>query len=1157
MSVRFVLGRSGSGKSAFMMDEIIGKMKEDPWGRPIFYIVPDQMSFLTEYEFASRTEIRGMVRTQIYSFTRLAWRVLQETGGANRIHIHSTGIAMLIRKIINENREKLKIFRKNADKFGFIRQMENLLTEFKRYLIAPGELADVGGSGDLGQNLLDKLHDLHIIYREFTEVLKNKYTAADDYLTLLSENIKDSEILRDSEVYLDGFYRFTPQEYAVIEQLMKHCARVTVALTLDRPCRDRIPDELDLFRMTGETYGTLYEMAAVNGVPVEDDLVFGETLRFRSPGLKYLEAHFEELPPPPFPEKPDLAIMEAANIRAEVEGVARKIIALARDGGYRFKDMAILLRNSPAYLELIETIFKDYRIPFYIDQKKMMLNHPLIEFIRSVLEIVTRNWPHEAVFRAVKTDFLFPKGANLPALREQMDVLENYCLSHGIQGKRWTEDTPFRYRRYRGIDDFSVQTDEEKELENRLNEWRNMITAPIIRLEKRMRRAANGRELCEALYLFLEDLDVPEKLEMLRKDAESSGELRLSREHEQVWPAVIDLLDQFVEVLGDERMSPEDFAETIDSGLESLRFSTVPPALDQVIVADLELSRLADVKIAFLIGLNDGILPAKFSEEGILSDDDREQLSARGLKNAPTGKERLLDEEFIAYKAFTTPSERLYLSYPIADEEGKALLPSPYIKRMKEMFPKVREIPLKSEPNECPEAEQPDYIVNFDIALFHLTNELERYKRRYPVAPLWWDCYNLIMESGHKEAAKAVLSSLFYENKAKKLSPDTVRDLYGDKLYGSITRMELYNSCPYAHFLTHGLRLEKREIFKLELPDIGQLYHAALKEIGEKVRSMDRTWGSLSLGELEQIVKETVQRLAPKLQHEILFSSNRYQYLKRKFEKILLRSVKVLREHAKASVFEPIGLEIAFGPKGDLPPVRYRLKNGMSLELVGRIDRVDKAETDRGVFLRIIDYKSGTRALDLGEVYYGLALQMLTYLDVLLSYSEMLVGKPAKPAGVFYFRVHNPSVRSGKPLSDEEIEREIFKKYKMAGLALSDPEIIKAMDQTLTSGESQIIAAGIKRDGRLTARSKTADEEEFSVMRQYVRRVFQKTGEAIAEGSVDIAPYKMNGETPCQYCPFHPVCQFDQRLGENRFRVLTPLKQDEAMAFMKREVADQ
>lgn len=1158
MSVQFLIGRAGTGKTTYMIQQIQKKLKDQPIGTPIIYLVPDQMTFLSEYKLITTNELTGMIRSQVFSFTRLAWRVLQETGGISRTHLNSTGISMLIRKILEENKSKLRLFQKTADMQGFVGHLEQILTEFKRYLVKPEELVTAMNTDDRNSMIEQKLQDLEIIYDQFEKEIKHKYIASEDYLALLAEKIPQSSYVKDAIVFIDGFYSFTPQEYMVIEQLMKHSSEVYISLTLDRPYREDIPHELEMFRMTGDCYATLYEMAKQLKIDILEDMVFQNQHRHTEPSLRHLEMNFHHMPVIPYHQPASITVIEAANRRAEIEGIARKIIAMVREGYYRYKDIAILVRDVHSYQDLFETIFYDYKIPYHIDQKRSMLNHPLIELIRSTLEIITGYWRYEPVFRAVKTDLLFPLDQSIDAMRERMDKLENYCLAYGIQGDKWIKKDRWQYRRIRGLDLYQyAQTDEEREMEQEINELRLMISAPILRLSRRLNKASNGRELCEAIFLYLEELEIPAKLERLRHQAENEGRLQKALEHEQVWNAIIDLLDQFVEMLGNENISVKKFSKIIDSGMESLRFNLVPPAIDQVVIADLELSRLSDIKAAFIIGLNDGVLPRKFSDEGILSDQDREWLRSNGIIIAPTSTEKLLDEEFIAYKAFTTPSEKLFLSFPIANEEGKGLLESPYVKKIKEMFPNGTKLEFHHEPNELSAQEQLEYIANDTVALTYLTSQFQLRKRHQPIAEIWWDVYNYLVEKPNlRKKTEKVLSSLFFENKSKKLNEKITKELYGDTIETSVSRMEMFNSCPYSYFLSHGLKLREREIYRLEAPDIGELFHGALKYIGDILRDNRLTWNQLSKKQCEELAHQAVQHLAPMLQNEILLSSNRYHYMKRKLEKIISRASIVLSEHAKASGFVPIGMEIGFGKKQKLPPIQFQLKNGVKMELMGRIDRVDQAEGSRGVYLRVIDYKSSKKDIHLGEVYYGLALQMLTYLDVLITHSEKFIGKEAIPAGALYFHVHNPIIKSKKILTVEEIEEEIMKMFKMNGLLLSDTEVIKLMDQQLESGQSKIISAGIKKDGQLTATSKVASEDEFKFIRKYIRKVFTEKGNEIMEGKTDIAPYKLNNQTPCKFCSFKSICKFDPTLTENNYRLLPSLNRNSALEFIRKEVEE-
>ncbi|MBA4538727.1 helicase-exonuclease AddAB subunit AddB [Bacillus aquiflavi] len=1159
MSVRFIIGRSGTGKTANCLNEIRTSLLRSPDGSPIIYLVPDQMTFLSEYNLMTTPHLGGMIRAQVYSFSRLAWRILQDTGGGSRYHLNNIGVNMLIRKIIEEKKDELKLFQLAADKNGFIEQMEQILTEFKQYCIRPEELTDQHRLlSEENKGLQDKLHDLELIYRYFEQALFGKYVDSEDYFRLMAEKIAQSDYLKNAEIFIDGFHSFTPQEYMVITQLMKHCQRVSIALTVDQPYIHFGPDELSLFRMTGETFQTLYNIAQSEGIKIEKNNLLYEQKRWRDPSLIHLESYFDSRPAIPFQKKARIHLYEAANRRAEIEGVARKINKLIRSKGYRYRDIAILMRNGNDYFDIIETIFNDYGIPIFIDQKRTMLNHPLIELIRSTLDIINSNWSYESVFRAVKTELLFPKNENNQQIREKFDRLENYVLAYGIQGEKWTKRDRWIYRRFYGIEfENNVQTDQEKLVELELNELRLLITAPILRLARRLKRAKNGRLLSEAIFLYLEELDIPEKLEKWKLEAEQAGKLVKSREHDQAWNGMIELLDQFVELFGNEKLSLKQFSVIFEAGIESLRFSLVPPAIDQVLVADLEKSRLSDVKAAFIIGLNEGVLPAKMIDEGIVADDDREILQQKGLTIAPTSKTKLLDESFIAYKAFTTPSDELYLTYPIANEEGKALLPSFYIKRINDLFPAVEKGLFAIDPAPLPELDQLEYAANENMTLSYLTAQLQLKKRNYPIYDFWWDVYNYYLKSNSwSQLAKKVLASLFYENKSKQLSSETTRQLYGETIEASVSRMELFHSCPFSHFVKHGLKLRKRQVYRLEAPDIGELFHAALKYIADTIMKQNVSWSSLTKQQCRALARQAIDNIAPKLQNEILLSSNRHHYIKRKLENVLSRTSLVLSEHAKASGFSPVGVEVGFGPKGPLPPLEFRLKNDTKMNLVGRIDRIDKAEAQTGVFLRIVDYKSSIKDLNLTEVYYGLALQMLTYLDIIVTHANTLIGMDAMPAGVLYFHVHNPMIQAKKMLTIDELEQEIYKQFKMKGLMLADQNVIRLMDKSLDSGESKIVSAGIKKDGTLSKRSKVANSEQLNHLRHYVRNSYLKTGNEIMAGKIDISPYKLKNKTPCTFCSFKTVCHFDQTIEQNDYRILVPQKDEDIIEFIRREVAE-
>lgn len=1156
MSLRFIIGRAGSGKSKTILHEIQTEMQTSPQGASILYLVPEQMTFQAQQ--ALHRTVRSSIRAQVFSFSRLAWRVLQEVGGSSRLHIDGAGVNMLLRKIVEGRKDELTIFHKAADQNGFFDQLSAMIAEWKRHNVTPSDIYLLSQELDTGEQplLANKLHDLQLLYEDFERALVGKYLDAEDYIQLLIEKVPQSNYVKDAMVYVDGFHTFLPQELDVLKQLMRSGCHVTVALTLDEEKEQK--DELNLFYRTWHTYNRLLRAAKEVGVRVEAPVKLTRQERFQtSRSLAHIEKNYDVRPYPYFGEKPDVTLVAATNRRAEVETIAREMRQLVRKG-YRYRDIAVIARNGESYYDIIQTMFQDYNIPYFIDKKRSMLHHPLIELIRSVFDVINGNWRYDAIFRCVKTELLYPLHFDTETIRQEIDEFENYCLAYGVQGSRWTSTERWTYRRYRSLDGTSTgQTDRDKEMEEKINRVRDWIAKPIIALKNRLKRSKSVLAMCEALYLFLEELQVPKKLEELRKKEEEKGQLLFAKDHEQVWDEVIHLLDTFVEMLGNEKLSLDLFTHVLSTGLESLQFANIPPSLDQVLIANMDTSRVTNISALFFIGVNEGVVPAVPSDEGVLSDEEREMLLLNGMEMASTSRQSLLEEQFLIYETLTKPSRMLFISCPFADEEGKTLLASSLFKKIRGMLPLVQEVFATNDVNDVSKEEQLSFVETPAVTLTYVTQQLQTWKRYQYESDLsfWWDVYNFyVTNDAWRARSKRVLSSLFYQNEARKLGQTVSKELYGDEMTGSVSRMELFQRCSYAHFIQYGLGLRERDIYKIEAPDIGELFHAALKNIAEQLLSHKRSWGDLTKKECEHLADESIETLAPLLQKEILLSSNRHQYLKRKLQHIVYRASVVLSEHERASGFVPVGLEVPFGMgQAALPPVKLQLKNGVNMNIVGRIDRVDRAEGENGTFLRIIDYKSSNKVLDMTEVYYGLSLQMLTYLDVVIENAKQWVrnGNQVVPAGVLYFHIHNPIIDVKANLSEEDIESEIVKQFKMKGLMLADTKVMHVMDKTLETGMSHIVSAGLKKDGSFYSNSSVASEQEFDVLKKHVHRTFETIGNNITNGKIDIAPYKMNKKTACTFCKFRSICQFDESITD--YRLLAPLKSKEALEKMGEE----
>lgn len=1167
MTVNFIIGRSGSGKTTTIWERVSSRLKAEPLGAPIIILVPEQGSFGAERGLLAAGGVKGSLRAQTLSFSRLAYRVKQETGGSASLPISEEGKKMLIYKIISKRKEELKLFGASSDRPGFVERLSSLHTELKRCCLGAGDLEEqIGRMRDatLGSPILaGKLDDLHLVFSELDQEMSQLYIDEEDRLAELAEHIADSAYIRGAEIWVDGFHGFSNQEFIVLRELMQYADTMTIALTLDRIHPPGVaPHELELFHPAAVTYIKLRGIAEEMGLTVWDELLAPPVLpRFKdAPVLAHLERGLQRRHPwtgPAEQVKEAISIRAGASRRTEVEGVLREMQALARESGAKYGEMAVFMRNMADYEPLIAPLFQDFGVPFFLDQKQSELHHPLVEFIRSALDVVRRRWRYEDVFRCVKTELLLPLDGNIT--RADMDELENYVLACGIHGYRWTDG-----RSWKGIPRLSLEGSEavDEAMLSRMEACRSAITGPLQAFEQRIKASRSGLELCRAVYLLLEDTEAARKLEGMGAESLKQGRPEAAREHSQLWGAVLGLLDQIAEMMGKERIDFSLFAGVLETGLAELKMGLVPPALDQVLVGTMDRTRVSGVKYAFLLGFNEGVVPAQFKEDGILSEGERLMLEKSGMELAPGSSRKLLDERFLIYNALTTASKKLWISYAVADDEGKALLPSEVIRQLQGMFAQQLDEQFLSgfpQSGNDDDAVHMDFIGHPEQTLRMLLLQLRQWRQGAEIPGMWWEVYNwFAAEQGADKPAdeqaaeyrhadlsmklklERLLGSLFYRNEGIRLKKETSLRLYGGStLRGSVSRMERFVACSFSHFASYGLRLKERQLYKLQAPDIGQLFHAALSEMAKRLQEQGRSWGSMTAEECRREAGATVDKLSPLLQGEILMSSKRYGYISRKLKNIVGRASVILGEHSRRGSFEPVGLELDFGPGQELPPLRITLPNGCVMEVVGRIDRVDKAEGEQGILLRVIDYKSSQKDLKLHEVYYGLSLQMLTYLDVLLTYSEQWLGQEALPAGALYFHVHDPLLTSANGMNREQAEQELMKRFKMKGLLTADREVVSLMDTTLDKGYSSIVPVALKSDGNFYSSASVATPEQWGQLRSSVRSTISEIGTSITEGDVTIQPYRIQQETACTFCSFRPVCQFDEAVEGNSYNILS------------------
>jgi len=1193
LGFRFVFGRAGSGKSTLCLEEIRSELRLRPWGAPLILLVPEQATYQMEVTLANTPDLGGSLRAQVLSFRRLGWRVFSETGGGQKVLIGAIGKRMLLRRILLKHRLHLKAFARSATRPGMADLLAQAIGEFKTYRIAPDNLRNAKNTNGI---LFDKLQDLALIYEEFQAALGQEIHDPDDELSILAEKIPYAPLIQGAKVWVDGFTGFTPQELEVLKIILSFAKEVVITSPLDPALlanerqQEAGPFKVgeELFAGPWHTYQELQRIVVESGAMLHPSTLLEKAKRYKHPWLGHLEKFFSTYPTvvygegltpglmpdinellvePDRPLQAGIQILSAVNRRAEVEGVARELRRLARDEGLCWNEMAIMSRDLTGYHELITQILMSYEVPHFLDHKRSVLHHPLIELLQSTTEVAESHWAYEPLLRCLKTDFF-------PLHRDAVDRLENYVLEHGIHGEGWNRNVAWRYHRQWSLGQNEEQRATELKVQDELNSARSIVydlMAPFIQrvLPQSKGEPLTVREVTEALYAFLERLNVPATLKKWSQKAGEEGELSEARLHEQIWEAVIQVLDEIVAGLGDECLELEEYALILSSGLEAIELGLIPPGLDQVLVGSLDRSRNPEVRVLFLLGANEGLLPARPVSDGVLDEEERNQLEKAGIALAPKGKAQMFEEQFFIYTALTRATEKLIVCYPLTDEEGKGLVVSSVVIRLKHLFPTLAESFLGNQ-------EDIDRLSQADYALQAYAEQLRRQRQGTPLSPLWeatekW----LIEDPKHQSQVRRLQASLLAQNQEERIQRPLARRLYGKRLKASVSRLEQFAKCPFGHYARYGLKLRERTTYQLSSPDMGEFFHTLLHDFAIQLQERGLDWGKLTKEESWALVSELADQIAPSLQHEILLSSARYRYLTHKLKRTVHHAVRVLGEHARRGVFIPIQLEVGFGPNEALPGVEISLTEEDSLLLCGQIDRVDAAFLDGRVYLRILDYKSRELSLALDSIYYGLNLQLLTYLDVALQGAEVLLNTtsalpslgdissenlcvesaaetdnvfPRKiPAGFLYFPVLEPQLEEKIPLSSEELEQRRVKAVKVSGYLLANPRVLEAMDSSFSTGQSDLLGLKLKKDGAFTKGASVLSEEEFTLLSSYLHRWFRQTGEEILDGTISLSPYRRGKSTGCQYCSYKPVCHFDPYLPENRYRDLPALKQEEVL----------
>lgn len=1138
--LRFILGASGSGKSEILFCELIGKAMENP-DKNYIIVVPEQFTLETQKKAVTMHKCGAVANIDIVSFNRLSFRVFEELGISNPDILDDTGKSLILRKVIASESRNLNIYKDKVHMHGFVEEMKSVISELYMYGIGLEKYKEIKEQVKGNRLVTEKLNDIEVIYQGFHQYIQDKYITKEELLDRFCQVVPDSKIIRESELYFDGFTGFTPVQNRLIRLFLQYSKGITVTVTTGQETIEEIKagikqgvipvSEEEVFKMSKETiniilklYIEVFGKERLEAVWKHSVFISTEmTRRFQdNPVLEFLEKNLFRGNGKKQKNNGQLQILKFDNPRSEVEYITDYIAYQVR-GGMRYRDFAIISGDMDGYGKILSDALLIRDIPFFMDNKRSLILNPGVTFLRSILEVIDSDFSYESVFKFLKS------GIEVLDI-DLVDILENYVIACGIRGHKRYFNT-FQAKRRR-------MSEEEYIRINEIREQFKDITKDIYEAfkgkDKKEAKRLTVREMTEQLYYFIERFHLAQRLKEMEEAFTEEGELSLGKEYGQTFAYIIDLFDKIVSLLGEEEISLKEYREILEAGFEEIKVGVIPLGMDQVIVGDIERTRLNDVKILMVLGANDGVIPKHSKKSSLLSQSDRNYLKKKEIELSPTIRETIFIQKFYLYLNLTKPSKKLLLSFAESGMDGSALRPSYLIGEIERLYDRI------DKKEETEGFENYLKLSSKAFALKYLSEHLNRNKIGQ-MDDFIKELYSYFYQNKeYADILAKVREGIFFDNNPTSLSRKVAEQLAGNGMVKSVSRLEKYAACAYAHFMSYGLNLVEREKYQVSIADMGTLYHRCIELFSGEMTRQGYDFRTISEDERSRLVDACVEKITENYGNTVLKSTKRNEYLIRKIRTVCKKTVWAMCEHVKRGNFQPEDFEFAFRE--------------------GRIDRLDTYEEDGKLYVKIIDYKSGNKKFDMSDVFNGLQLQLVYYMGEALKIKEgLLEGKEVIPAGTFYFHIKSPYIECNEKIEDEELKELLLKEYKMSGLVNDMRKPAIAMDNILENekAESKIIPLKSKDLGSAVTAS-GLNGTNFRKMIVKVEKMMDGFTEEILEGKIDKNPYKKAGISPCSYCSYKSICNFDDREFQNSYKKLVKVsKAEQVIKELEKEEANE
>lgn len=1128
MALRYITGRSGQGKTEYLVKEVIRRSIEIS-EKQYYVIVPEQFSLEMQRKIVKMHPRHGFFNIDVLSFHRLSYRIFAECNYQPKEILEDLGVSMMLRKILSEEEGDFLYFKKSMKKPGFIDELKSMLMEFIGYGVSWKQVEEV--TKQLGENksLCNKCEELGRIYERFEKAIEGRFMVTEQILDIAREFTEKAPMLKNAVFYFDGFAGFTPVQIAFLRELLKVADQINVTVTIPEFIPGQKGMSEDLFNASKKTADALLMLCKENMQEVEEIVNLREKIAPRfinNPEAAFLEQHLFQNNRESYDDFPERMHMTVCrNPDGEADYVMHKIEQLVRQKGYRYRDFAVLSGDVAEYASAFKRKAAILNISVFEDTKKKVSYHSGVEAVRSLFHLAQMDYSYESVFRYLKSGMS-------DLMDEEADYLENYVLYAGIRGlSMWKK--PF-VRRLKN---------KEEDMIKELHTLQERFMKETEHFCQVMRdKEVSVKDKMKALYLTMTELAFEEKFSYCAQKAEDAGDYVKATEYRQLYELLISLIDKIVMIFGEEKMTIKELGEIMDAGLDSLGLGVVPLSMDQVVLGDLKRSRLHEIKVLFITGMNDGKIPPNLEDRGIISDDEKELLKQYGITLSQNLLEQSMEDEFYMYMAFSKPTEELYFSYSLTDSDGTALRPSVLQKNLSCLFPKLnrKKYPEEEKRYYFNEEDSREFLLQGLLQMKHHPEQIKKNKAFLMLAN-YWNQY-----SEKKKDLEKYGQYLEEAYEEPKLSEDLMEELYGKEISGSVTRLERFAACPYQYYCIYGLELKEREEYKIRPMDLGNLFHKALETFSKKVKESDYSWKTIPEKVQNEYISEALQTAMDENLGDVFYSSSRNQYKIKTVERIMRRTIGVLRAHLKNSEFEPDRFELHFGKQERLREAEVPLSNGRKMFLLGTIDRVDVCEEDDRVLMRVIDYKSGAKKFEMEDFYYGLELQLIIYMNAAEEIYHKETEKDVTPAGVFYYQLQDPIVKA-----DYAEEESLLKNFRMSGMANSDGAILNKLEAP--DGDFLSMPVRLKKSGEPYKNSPVMGTQDFHYMGGYAKRKAAELGGRIYKGEIRPRPYRNKKGTACDYCPFADVCGFDVKLPGYEYQSFQSLSVEEVLEKIREE----